>query len=174
MVQHQNPGALGGGDVKRVFGSILTLLLVLGPLTVQAHASDYDGRDRDGGWSYRHHRGDDGRGYRDDGGDGNGYSGDQSDRCRSGGCDNRSRRCDRSSGDCRSSFSPGPFKDSPVYICAPYSCNSGGQQSGSNDGSGGDGGGSGKQPPGSGKKPPQEETSLACLVPAPYHCDPKP
>lgn len=76
--------------------------------------NDYQGRDDEGGYEYR-------RG-------GNGSQGD----CQSGGCGNRSRRCDRSSGDCRSSFSPGPFKDSPVTICLPYSCNSGGQQSGGN------------------------------------------
>lgn len=75
---------------------------------------DYQGRDDDGGYEYR--RG----GY--------GSQGD----CQSGGCGNRSRRCERSSGDCRSSFSPGPFKDSPVTICLPYSCNSGGEQSGVN------------------------------------------
>lgn len=75
---------------------------------------DYQGRDDDGGYEYR-------RG-------GNGSQGD----CQSGGCGNRSRRCDRSTGDCRSSFSPGPFKDSPVTICLPYSCNSGGEQGGGN------------------------------------------
>lgn len=39
---------------------------------------------------------------------------------------NRNRQRDRGA------FSPGPFRDSPVVICAPYSCNSGGEQSGGN------------------------------------------
>lgn len=39
---------------------------------------------------------------------------------------NRNRNRDRGA------FSPGPFRDSPVTICAPYSCNSGGEQSGGN------------------------------------------
>lgn len=39
---------------------------------------------------------------------------------------NRNRNRDRGA------FSPGPFRDSPVVICAPYSCNSGGEQSGGN------------------------------------------
>ena len=34
----------------------------------------------------------------------------------------------------RGAFSPGPFRDSPVTICLPYSCNSGGEQSGDNRG----------------------------------------
>ena len=72
---------------------------------------DYQGRDDDGGYSYDDR---DGR------------------ECRGGGCGTHSRRCEGSRGDCRSSFSPGPFKDSPVTICAPYSCNSGGEQSGGN------------------------------------------
>lgn len=165
--------------MKRLIGCLLlALAMILGPTAAQAHASDYDGRDRDGGYSYRHHRGDDdyrdrgeySRHYGDDGGyrgydddrDDDGYNGNRGD-CQSGGCGNRSRRCDRSSGDCRSSFSPGPFKDSPVVICFPMSCN------------GDDGGGDGDRGPGPGKRPPpKERTSLACLVPVPYHCDPKP
>jgi hypothetical protein len=39
---------------------------------------------------------------------------------------NRNRNRDRGA------LSPGPFRDSPVTICAPYSCNSGGEQSGGN------------------------------------------
>lgn len=73
-----------------------------------------------GGHRYRHDRG------RDRDGEEYGNSGS----CQSGGCDNRSRRCERSSGDCRSSFSPGPFKDSPVTICLPNSCNSDGRDHG--------------------------------------------
>lgn len=40
--------------------------------------------------------------------------------------DDRNRNRNRD----RGAFSPGPFRDSPVTICAPYSCNSGGEQSG--------------------------------------------
>lgn len=59
----------------------------------------------------------------DDGGDydGNAYRHDYSNHDR-----NRNRNRDRGA------FSPGPFRDSPVVICAPYSCNSGGEQSGGN------------------------------------------
>jgi hypothetical protein len=42
--------------------------------------------------------------------------------------DDRNRNRNRD----RGAFSPGPFRDSPVTICAPYSCNSGGEQSGGN------------------------------------------
>lgn len=42
--------------------------------------------------------------------------------------DDRNRNRNRD----RGAFSPGPFRDSPVVICAPYSCNSGGEQSGGN------------------------------------------
>lgn len=38
----------------------------------------------------------------------------------------------RNRGRDRGAFSPGPFRDSPVTICLPYSCNSGGEQSGGN------------------------------------------
>lgn len=42
--------------------------------------------------------------------------------------DDRNRNRNRD----RGAFSPGPFRDSPVTICLPYSCNSGGEQSGGN------------------------------------------
>jgi hypothetical protein len=72
---------------------------------------------------------------------------------------NDSRRCDRAAQNCRGSFSPGPFDRSPVdashnQICVmPNSCSSQGKD-----------------------KPPadQQPKSLGCLVPVPYHCDPKP
>lgn len=69
------------------------------------------------------------------------------------GNDNRRCRGDQ----CRGSFSPGPFDRSPVDVhdnCISLDC-----------------GGSQKkdQPP-----PEQEPQSVACLVPAPFHCDQKP
>lgn len=59
-------------------------------------------------------------------GDGDGYSQryDQN----YGSRDDRNRNRNRD----RGAFSPGPFRDSPVTICLPYSCNSGGEQSGGN------------------------------------------
>lgn len=73
---------------------------------------------------------------------------------------NRNRNRDRGA------FSPGPFRDSPVVICAPYSCNSGGEQSGGNREN---------PPPGDQQPPPdQQPRSVSCLVPFPFHCDPKP
>lgn len=44
------------------------------------------------------------------------------------GSHDRNRNRDRN----RGMLSPGPFRDSPVTICLPYSCNSGGEQSGGN------------------------------------------
>lgn len=59
-------------------------------------------------------------------GDGDGYSQryDQN----YGSRDDRNRNRNRD----RGAFSPGPFRDSPVTICLPYACNSGGEQSGGN------------------------------------------
>lgn len=63
-----------------------------------------------------------GRGYGDDDSYGNGrYDYDYGAHDR-----NRNRRRNRGA------FSPGPFDRSPVTICLPYSCNSGGEQSGGN------------------------------------------
>lgn len=106
--------------MKRMLGLTMTGALLLG-LAGPAYAyHDYQGRDRHGGYSY------DDDGYDDDGGDsgdydGNSYRHDYSNHDR-----NRNRNRDRGA------FSPGPFKDSPVTICLPYSCNSGGEQSGGN------------------------------------------
>lgn len=63
-------------------------------------------------------------GYCDDEGDGYSQRYDQN----YGSRDDRNRNRNRD----RGAFSPGPFRDSPVVICAPYSCNSGGEQSGGN------------------------------------------
>lgn len=74
--------------------------------------------------------------------------------------DDRNRNRNRD----RGAFSPGPFRDSPVTICLPYSCNSGGEQSGGNRND-------------RGNEPPPEEQrarSISCLIPVPYHCDRKP
>ena len=75
---------------------------------------------------------------------------------------NDQRRC-RGRG-CRGSFSPGPFDRSPVTICAPYACNSGGEQSGGNR----------ENPPPQNPPPEEEPMNVSCLVPVPFHCDPKP
>lgn len=65
-------------------------------------------------------------------GDDDGYYGDYGgNRYRNeNGTRNDQRRCHGRG--CRGSFSPGPFDRSPVTICAPYACNSGGEQSGGN------------------------------------------
>lgn len=87
------------------------------------------------------------------------YRGDRDDCNREGNC-NDQRRC---SGDnCRGSFSPGPFDRSPVDIhdnnvCISPDCSS--HRDGDDKGK---------------KSPGQEPTGIACLVPFPYHCDPKP
>jgi hypothetical protein len=68
---------------------------------------------------------------------------------------NDQRRCHRSEGDCRGSFSPGPFDRSPIDFsnsCISLDC-------------------SGREKDDK-KKPPQEpKGGVACLVPVPFHCD---
>lgn len=106
--------------MKRLLGLTMAGTLMVG-LAGPAYAyHDYQGRDRHGGYSYSD--GDD-DGNCDWNGDcgGNYYRHDYSNHDR-----NRNRNRDRGA------FSPGPFRDSPVIICLPYSCNSGGEQSGGN------------------------------------------
>lgn len=88
------------------------------------------------------------------------YRGDRGDCNREGNC-NDQRKCEGSSGDCRGSFSPGPFDRSPVDIHNNQVCISPDCSTHNN---------------GDQKKPPQQQpTGLAiCAIPVPYHCDPKP
>lgn len=74
----------------------------------------------------------------DDGGDGYSQRYDQN----YGSRDDRNRNRGRD----RGAFSPGPFRDSPVIVCLPYSCNSGGEQSGGN-----------RENPPPGDQPPPED-----------------
>lgn len=110
--------------MKRLFCALFAGAILLTPA-----APAYANHSRDRCGRYDDCQGD---GY------GNGSQGD----CQSGGCGNRSRRCENARGDCRSSFSPGPFDHSPVtiIICPPgtVNCGSGGGQ--------GDGGGQGQNP----------------------------
>jgi hypothetical protein len=69
------------------------------------------------------------------------------------GNDNDQRKCYRSE-NCRGSFSPGPFDRSPVdihdnQVCISPDCSSHGDD----------------------KK--SQRVGLACLIPFPYHCDPR-
>lgn len=93
---------------------------------------------------------------RDDNGDSY-NSGERGDCNREGNC-NDQRRCQGNNcTDNHKSFSP-DLKDSPVTICMPGStCYF-------------DGSGQPKKGGDQGQKP----ASIACLVPVPYHCDPKP
>lgn len=126
MRQHEKGGAIYG--LLAAIGLIVVLMAVFfascfsnaSGQTVGMPSVERHHRDGGGDHRYRHDRGREG--------DGEEYGNSGS--CQSGGCDNRSRRCERTSGDCRSSFSPGPFKDSPVTICLPNSCNSDGRDRG--------------------------------------------
>jgi hypothetical protein len=120
-LRKQNAGQLG---VIVGVGIVILVLAIIGLLAVCTPGEDdhslgrvqlashgYDGGYDDGGdcdWSGQC-------------GDGDEYRHDYSNHDR-----NRNRNRDRGA------FSPGPFRDSPVTICAPYSCNSGGEQSGGN------------------------------------------
>jgi hypothetical protein len=72
------------------------------------------------------------------------------------GNDNDQRRCYHAE-NCRGSFSPGPFDRSPVdihdnQVCISPDCSSRGDN----------------------KKSGQAPAGFDCLIPFPFHCDPKP
>lgn len=115
--------------MKTVFAVIGFVVVALIVGTCVACNDDDDDRNSFGPIQLVSHRYG-GGGYDDGGGDcdwngrcsdGDEYRHDYSNHDR-----NRNRNRDRGA------FSPGPFRDSPVVICAPYSCNSGGEQSGGN------------------------------------------
>lgn len=93
--------------------------------------------------------------------------GDRGDCNREGNC-NDQRRCQGNNcTDNHKSFSP-DLKDSPVTICMPGStCYFDGNGQPKKDGGQG-------QDPQPGETPRAAMPNPACLVPAPWHCDPKP
>lgn len=129
-----------GGAIVGFLAAIGVLVVVMAVFFASCFSSA-SGQTRSLGPAVEHHHRDGGGDrYGDGGGSRGGDNGDGNDQ----------RRCHRSSGDCRSSFSPGPFKDSPVVICMPNSCN-------------------GQDQPGRSGQQPQE--SPECLLGVPYHCD---
>jgi len=147
--------------MKTILAGIGFVVVVI-VLILFAVCHDDDDNNQNNGWApavtqLAYHDGGDcwdeydcrGRDYGDDGGRDSyrqeyGNRGDQS-RCRGRGC--------------RGSFSPGPFDRSPVTIIV---CPPGTQYCGSDGGRGQD------QPPAD-----EEPQSVSCLIPVPYHCDPR-
>lgn len=108
------------------------------------------------------------------------YADHERERCYdSGGCsDNehdysnhdRNRNRDRN----RGAFSPGPFDRSPVdihdnQVCISPDCSNSGSEK-----KGGDKKGDQPTPGENGSRTYRLEEPITCLVPFPYHCDPKP
>lgn len=130
-IRDKQAGQIGAGL------AIIMVILVLAFVGLFAICTDGDDNSL-GKVELVSHRYDDSGGY-DDRGDDNGcWDGE----CYDGGGDGYSQRYDQNYGSRddrnrnrrrnRGAFSPGPFQDSPVTICLPYSCNSGGEQSGGN------------------------------------------